>query len=690
MSWFLPPNLQYLDTSGDPLDGGLLYFWVAGTSTEKDTYPTEADALAGTNANANPVVLDAEGRAKIVLAPGGVYKVELRNSAGTTIWGPIDNVTDIGGINSEWVDQRTATFVSASSFTLTGDQTTNWHPGRKVKFTDASTLYGIIKTSVYTSLTTLTVEMINGPLTSSLASASVAIQGYANSTAFVDNVTDLKALTQNYAYARTAGYTTAGDGGGAEYWFDSTSSDTDDGGEILQPDSGTGRWKLIYTNKVNAAQFGAVSGVTFTSGTTSAHGGVVSAGTTQTAKIQAAIDAVGEGGIVVISHPYYIATGLTISNGSVLIGEGLTSIDELQDGTLPGLYTEQAIAMVTISSKKSYCRDLMLVGSGDINDGNTPNTEMVNTTGIKCEVSTTNFYNIQFRNLRKAFRPASLVKINFYNCIFRYCLNCIQPDDTDVCNLLNFYGGSAQVCDNVLYNSGSTSAEQSQINFFGFHFEWLVRAAIGDFDSVTFYGCWFERVSTTGLDQSRSNSDNVPFEPLGDAEGWRGDNNHFPSSANGNLSAAGTGCWIGGWHSAAGEYRRLNYGLTTTVTELRKGSANVIFDGEVHNALTLQNPIYKTNDQVIDGDTTAALSAVIFITSAINTPQLVGIDVSATAVKGTVVKVCNNTNVSVPVVDSSGSATAEDQFLLDAGFTLARYEGASFIYSGARWQVLNY
>ncbi|CDO34558.1 glycosyl hydrolase family 28-related protein [Novosphingobium sp. KN65.2] len=50
------------DTDGSVGVGWKLTFYVTGTSTKKDTYPTEADALAGTNANTNPVLSDSAGR----------------------------------------------------------------------------------------------------------------------------------------------------------------------------------------------------------------------------------------------------------------------------------------------------------------------------------------------------------------------------------------------------------------------------------------------------------------------------------------------------------------------------------------------------------------------------------------------------------------------------------------------------
>jgi hypothetical protein len=51
-----------IDTDSSLGVGWKLNFYVTGTSTRLDTYPTEADAIAATNANANPVVLAADSR----------------------------------------------------------------------------------------------------------------------------------------------------------------------------------------------------------------------------------------------------------------------------------------------------------------------------------------------------------------------------------------------------------------------------------------------------------------------------------------------------------------------------------------------------------------------------------------------------------------------------------------------------
>lgn len=58
----LPNGMQtFLDGNGAPVAGGCVYFYVPGTSTPKDTY-NDPEA---TNANTNPVQLDAAGRAVI-------------------------------------------------------------------------------------------------------------------------------------------------------------------------------------------------------------------------------------------------------------------------------------------------------------------------------------------------------------------------------------------------------------------------------------------------------------------------------------------------------------------------------------------------------------------------------------------------------------------------------------------------
>ena len=84
------PKVQFFKTgTSEFLASGKLYSYIGGTTTPLSTYPTLADEAAGTNANANPVILDARGEANVVLS--GDTKLVLKDSADATIW-TVDHV----------------------------------------------------------------------------------------------------------------------------------------------------------------------------------------------------------------------------------------------------------------------------------------------------------------------------------------------------------------------------------------------------------------------------------------------------------------------------------------------------------------------------------------------------------------------------------------------------------------------
>lgn len=73
------PGRQYFDRNGNPLSGGFLYTRETDGVTDKATYPTEADYIAGTNPNSNPVELDDEGQ-EPELWGGGDYWFNLKDA----------------------------------------------------------------------------------------------------------------------------------------------------------------------------------------------------------------------------------------------------------------------------------------------------------------------------------------------------------------------------------------------------------------------------------------------------------------------------------------------------------------------------------------------------------------------------------------------------------------------------------
>lgn len=84
------PRMQFFDSNGDPLAGGFLYAYAAGTSTPQNTYADES----GTVPNSNPVTLDSGGFAEVWLDASLQYKFVLTDSNGGQIW-TVDNVYSI-------------------------------------------------------------------------------------------------------------------------------------------------------------------------------------------------------------------------------------------------------------------------------------------------------------------------------------------------------------------------------------------------------------------------------------------------------------------------------------------------------------------------------------------------------------------------------------------------------------------
>ena len=83
---------QFFDANGNPLSGGKLYTYAAGTTTPATTYTSSS----GATANANPIILDSAGRPseQIWLDSNAAYKFTLTNSLDVPVWTK-DNVPGI-------------------------------------------------------------------------------------------------------------------------------------------------------------------------------------------------------------------------------------------------------------------------------------------------------------------------------------------------------------------------------------------------------------------------------------------------------------------------------------------------------------------------------------------------------------------------------------------------------------------
>ena len=105
------PKLQFFDANGDPLAGGLLYTYAAGTTTPLTSYTDST----GVSANTNPIILDSRGEANVWLGADS-YKLALYTSVGVLIW-TVDNINGSTFSVNATGDGTTLAFSVVNGFT---------------------------------------------------------------------------------------------------------------------------------------------------------------------------------------------------------------------------------------------------------------------------------------------------------------------------------------------------------------------------------------------------------------------------------------------------------------------------------------------------------------------------------------------------------------------------------------------
>lgn len=97
LSAFAGAGAQFFDANGAPLTGGLIYTYLAGTTTAATTFTSRSGAAN----NTNPIVLDAAGRtpAEIWMTGGALYKFVLKDSTFVQI-GSYDNIPAIDDVTT--------------------------------------------------------------------------------------------------------------------------------------------------------------------------------------------------------------------------------------------------------------------------------------------------------------------------------------------------------------------------------------------------------------------------------------------------------------------------------------------------------------------------------------------------------------------------------------------------------------
>jgi hypothetical protein len=183
---------QFLDSNGDPLANGEVYFYYPGTTTAKPTYQD----MNATTVNTNPVVLDAAGRA--IIWGEGAYREVVYDSAGALVWDQITEgnipfgqvstltvgtTTDLGTATSHFVELTgTGTINSFGSSADTSD------PIYLVKFAGIMTLTYNSSTMILPNDTDLTVAANDSAVMEYLGAGAWNMLGYFQNSSSVTSI----------------------------------------------------------------------------------------------------------------------------------------------------------------------------------------------------------------------------------------------------------------------------------------------------------------------------------------------------------------------------------------------------------------------------------------------------------------------------------------------------------------------
>jgi len=168
MSFTLAPyeTRQYFDGAGNPLNGGLIYVYEAGTATPTPTYKDSLGTL-----NTWPVGCDSEGRCAIFLSTTLSYTFIVKTSAGVVVpgaGGGAPGFAPVGagsaGLGSVFAFESASGAPIVNTAYIVGAGFETLHPGTKVLERDSADLpgtYVLEATGLCYPAGTLTVAIVN-------------------------------------------------------------------------------------------------------------------------------------------------------------------------------------------------------------------------------------------------------------------------------------------------------------------------------------------------------------------------------------------------------------------------------------------------------------------------------------------------------------------------------------------------
>ena len=226
-----------LDVNGNPLAGGKVYTYDTGTTSDQTTY---TDNTKGTP-NTNPVILDSNGEADIWYENAIKIKIDDINDVQQSV---IDNIP-----------------ISAFKVLVTdGNPTLLDKNGNEI-------LIGASVSSAVNEVTITNAASGNAPTITQTGGGDTGIdmEGVLshNGVILANQVTSIAALklianADDNDIVTVSGYYTPGDGGGGQFYWDASSTATDNGGTVIKVTAlSTGRWLRVFDDRISVRWFGA-------------------------------------------------------------------------------------------------------------------------------------------------------------------------------------------------------------------------------------------------------------------------------------------------------------------------------------------------------------------------------------------------------------------------------------------------
>ena len=174
------PVLQFTDSSGNLLAGGLLFTYAAGTNTKLATYTDST----GATPNTNPIVLNARGECSVWCTPGLSYKFVLSPSTDTDppqnqFW-TSDNLTPGSYLYEVIAQSTTSLTIGTGGQTFSVAPYTNFQTGQNVTIVNSAGvtnwMYGTI-TGYVPASGALTVNVVSVGGSGTAATWNVSLGG---------------------------------------------------------------------------------------------------------------------------------------------------------------------------------------------------------------------------------------------------------------------------------------------------------------------------------------------------------------------------------------------------------------------------------------------------------------------------------------------------------------------------------